>query len=223
MSVLAASRVGEQSSAYRYAMWLSAPGGRIRTDAATAATSSAQDGRCLVAVVTATATCTAFRAVEERTGGVVTSRVPVERVGFLAALTQAMSAAVVAARWNDGDLGRVGSGVGLDGRALPSKGWMALRRLGWGAGMPEGVYVSDRVRRVAEEAAARVLRLAVHRQQILEAILAAWPPILGGAPTQSGWRCANVSPGARAARRSAIAPGRCMPGRPTTPGGSRPA
>jgi hypothetical protein len=86
-----------------------------------------------------------------------------------------MTAAVVAARWNDGDLGRVGSGVGPDGRALPSKGWMALRRLGWGAGMPEGVYVSDRVRRVAEEAAARALRVAVHRQQILGAILAVWP------------------------------------------------
>jgi hypothetical protein len=175
MGVLAAGRIGERSSAYRDVVWLSAPGVRIRTDVATTATSSAEDGRCLVAVVTATATCTAFRAVEERTGEVVTSRLLVERVGFLAALTRAMSAAVVAARWNDGDLGRVGSGVGPDGRDLPSKGWMALRRLGWGAGMPEGVYVSDRVRRVAEEAAARVLRSAAHRQQILEAILAAWP------------------------------------------------
>jgi hypothetical protein len=127
-----------------------------------------------VAVVTATATCTAFRAVEERTGEVVTSRVLVERVGFLAALTRAMSAAVVAAHWNGADLVMIGSGVGPDGRALPPNGWMALRRLGWGAGMPGGVYVSDRVRRVAEEAAARVLRLAVHRYQILRAILAAW-------------------------------------------------
>jgi Putative transposase DNA-binding domain len=175
MSVLAASRVGEQSSAYRDAVWVSAPGGRIRTDAATAATSSAQDGRSLVAVVTATATCTAFRAVEERTGEVVTSRVLVERVGFLAALARAMSAVVVTARWNDGDLGGMESRIGLDGRSLPTKGWMALRRLGWGASMPEGVYVSDRVRRVADEAAARALRLAVHRHQILRAILAAWP------------------------------------------------
>jgi uncharacterized membrane protein len=154
---------------------LSAPGGRIRTDAATAATSSAQDGRCLVAVVTATATCTAFRAVEERTGEVITSRVLVERVGFLAALTRAMSAAVVAAHWNDADLVTIGLAVGPDGRALPPNGWMALRRLAWGTGMPEGVYASDRVRRVAEEAAARALRVAAHRQQILGAILAAWP------------------------------------------------
>jgi hypothetical protein len=128
-----------------------------------------------VAVLTSTATCAAFRAVEQATGELVPTRLLVERVGFLAALTRVMSAAVVAARWNDGDLGRVGSGVGLDGRALPSKGWMALRRLGWGAGLPEGMYVPDRVRRVAEEAAARMVRSAVHRQQILGAILAAWP------------------------------------------------
>ncbi|MFL6191626.1 MAG: zinc ribbon domain-containing protein [Actinomycetes bacterium] len=128
-----------------------------------------------MAVVTATATCTAFRAVEEKTGEGVTSRVLVERVGFLAALTRAMSAAVVAAHWNDADLVTIGLAVGPDGRALPPNGWMALRRLGWGTGMPEGVYASDRVRRVAEEAAARALRSAAHRHQILGAILAAWP------------------------------------------------
>ena len=128
-----------------------------------------------MAVVTATATCTAFRAVDERTGEVVIARVLIERVGSLAALTQAMSTSVVAAHWNDGDLGRVGSGVGPDGRALPAKGWMALRRLGWRAAVPEGGYAPDRVRRVAEEAAARVLRLAVHRRAVVQAILAAWP------------------------------------------------
>ncbi len=130
---------------------------------------------CLVAVLTSTATCTAFRAVEQVTGELVPTRLLAARVGFLAALIQAMSTAVVTARWNDADLVTIGSGVGPDGRALPSKGWMALRRLGWGAGMPDGVYVSDRVRRVAEEAAARALRLAVHRHQLLRAILAAWP------------------------------------------------
>jgi hypothetical protein len=41
-----------------------------------------------VAVVTSTATCTAFRAVDETTGQVVTAHMLVERVGFLAALTQ---------------------------------------------------------------------------------------------------------------------------------------
>jgi hypothetical protein len=128
-----------------------------------------------VALVTATATCTAFRAVEETTSQVVTAHMLVERVGFLTALTQTMSTSVVAARWNDGDLGRVGSGVGPDGRTLPAKGWMALRRLGWHAAAPEGVYVSDRVRRVAEEAAARELRRAVHSRVVVQAILATWP------------------------------------------------
>jgi hypothetical protein len=47
-----------------------------------------------------------------------------------------MSTSVVAAHWNDGDVGRVGEGVGPDGRALPGKGWMALRRLGWHASKP---------------------------------------------------------------------------------------
>jgi hypothetical protein len=125
--------------------------------------------------LTSTATCTAFRAVEEATGELVPPRLLAERVGFLAALIQAMSTAVVAARWNEADLVTLGSGVGPDGRALPAKGWMALRRLGWHAAAPEGVYVSDRVRRAAEEAAARALRSAVHRHQILKAILAAWP------------------------------------------------
>lgn len=129
----------------------------------------------MVAVVTSTATCTAFRAVDETTGEVGPTRVLVERVGFLAALAQAMTMSVVAARWNDGDLCRVGRGVGPDGRALPTKGWMALRRLGWHAAAPEGVYASDRVRRVTEEAAARVLRLAVHRRAVVQAILASWP------------------------------------------------
>jgi hypothetical protein len=128
-----------------------------------------------VALVTSTATCTAFRAVDEITGQVVTPHMLIKRVGFLAALTRAMSISVVAAHWNDGDFGRLGSGVGPDGRALPAKGWMALRRLGWYASASGDVYVSDRVRRVAEEAAARELRLAVHRRAVVQAILTSWP------------------------------------------------
>jgi hypothetical protein len=111
----------------------------------------------------------------EATGELVPGRLLVERVGFLAARTQELATAVVVAHWNDGDLATVGSGVGPDGRALPAKGWMALRRLGWAAVAPGGVYVPDRVRRVAEEAAARVLRSAVHRRAVVHAILATWP------------------------------------------------
>jgi hypothetical protein len=128
-----------------------------------------------MAALTATVTCTAFRAVEEATGEVVPGRLLVERVGFLAALTQRTTAAMVATRWNEADLATVGSGVGPDGRALPAKGWMALRRLGWASVAPEGVYLPDRVRRVAEEAAARALRLAVRRRAVVRAIVGSWP------------------------------------------------
>jgi hypothetical protein len=86
-------------------------------------------GSAPMAALTATVTCTAFRAVEEATGELVPGRLLVERVGFLAALTQQRTAAMVAARWNDGDLATVGSGVGPDGRALPAKGWR--RCAGW--------------------------------------------------------------------------------------------
>ena len=139
-----------------------------------------------VADLMATATCTAYRAVEATHGESMPSRLLVERVGWLAALTRQMTAAVVARHWNDGDLRTVESGVGPDGRALPVKGWMAMRRLGWAAVAPEGVYVSDRVRRVAEEAAARALRLAVHRRQIVHAILETWP-VDAGRRTADEW------------------------------------
>jgi hypothetical protein len=56
----------------------------------------------VVAALTATATCTAFRAVQEATGELVPARLLAERVGFLATLTQELAMAVVAARWNDG-------------------------------------------------------------------------------------------------------------------------
>jgi Putative transposase DNA-binding domain len=128
-----------------------------------------------VAALTATATCTAFRAVQEATGELVPARLLAERVRLLAALAQELATAVVAARWNDGDLATLESGVGPDGRTLPAKGWMALRRLGWAAAAPEGVPVSDRVRRAAEEAAARALRSAVHRHAVVHAILESWP------------------------------------------------
>ncbi|WP_327108745.1 zinc ribbon domain-containing protein [Nonomuraea glycinis] len=125
--------------------------------------------------VVSTASCRAFRAVLESSGEVVGERVLAERVSWLAAVVRLMAAGVVAGRWNRADLDRLGSGVGLDGRALPAKGWMAVRRLGWGADVPVGVYVSDRVRRCAEEEAARALRLALHRRAVLAAITETWP------------------------------------------------
>ncbi|WP_346125658.1 zinc ribbon domain-containing protein, partial [Micromonospora coerulea] len=86
-----------------------------------------------------------------------------------------MADEVIGARWSDAALAELAGGVGPDGRRLPSNGWMALRRLGWGAVPPAGVVVSDRVRRIAEEEAARVLRLACHRRGTVAALLATWP------------------------------------------------
>jgi hypothetical protein len=132
-------------------------------------------------VLTATATCTAYRAV---TGGTpdapgvaapVTGLVLANRVGWLADLVRLMADRVVAGHWSDAELAVLAGGVGRDGRRLPSKGWIALRRLGWVAVPPAGVVVSDRVRRIAEEEAARVLRAAAHRRMVVTALLSTWP------------------------------------------------
>jgi hypothetical protein len=131
--------------------------------------------------LTSTATCTAFRAACGGKPDVpdvqapVSGRVLAERVGWLADLVQAMANEVIAEHWSDADLETLAAGVGLDGRRLPSNGWMALRRLGWSAAAPAGAVVSDRIRRIAEEEAARALRLAVYRGAVIAALLATWP------------------------------------------------
>ncbi|MGW1256186.1 hypothetical protein ACWD5Q_13675, partial [Streptomyces sp. NPDC002513] len=79
----------------------------------------------------ATATCTAFRAVLEDNGLPVGQRVLYERVGFLAALCQDLTTRLVADRWDETSLDVLAAGMDERGEALPSKGWMALRRLGW--------------------------------------------------------------------------------------------
>ncbi|MGN9786191.1 zinc ribbon domain-containing protein [Nonomuraea sp. ZG12] len=139
-----------------------------------------------------TASCRAFRAVLEASGEMVGERALAERVAWLAAVIRRMAAGVVAEHWNRVHLDRLGSGVGLDGRALPAKGWMAVRRLGWDAAIPEGVYVSDRVRRCAEEEAARALRLALYRRAILAAIIATWPAD-PGRRTDAEWTAVRVA------------------------------
>jgi hypothetical protein len=130
-----------------------------------------------VARLMATATCTAFSGVLEGTGERVGQRVLLERVGFLAELSQKLTGALVAARWDEACLDVLAAGVDERGEALPSKGWMALRRLNWPQAVtpPAGVYVPDRVRRGVEEYTARTLRLALHRRGIVAAVLAAWP------------------------------------------------
>jgi hypothetical protein len=128
--------------------------------------------------LTSTATCTAFRAVCGGTPdapGVqarVSGRVLAERVGWLADLIKVMADEVIAVHWSAADLAVLAGGLGPDGRRLPGNGWMALRRLGWGAVAPAGVVASDRIRRIAEEEAARALRLACHRAAVAPAAAA---------------------------------------------------
>ncbi|MCX4532533.1 hypothetical protein OHA79_31535 [Streptomyces sp. NBC_00841] len=130
-----------------------------------------------VARLMATATCTAFRGVLEGSGERVGQGLLWERVGFWARLSRELTGALVASRWDEDCLDVLAAGVDERGEALPSKGWMALRRLNWPQGVtpPAGVYVSDRVRRGAEEYAARTLRLAAYRRSIVTAVLATWP------------------------------------------------
>ncbi|MEU9291321.1 transposase [Streptomyces sp. NPDC048275] len=130
-----------------------------------------------MARVMATATCTAFHGVLEGSGERVGQGLLWERVGFLARLSRELTGALVASRWDEDSLDVLDAGVDERGEALPSKGWMAMRRLNWPQDVtpPAGVYVSDRVRRGAEEYAARTLRLALHRRTIVTAVLATWP------------------------------------------------
>ncbi|WP_409469506.1 hypothetical protein [Streptomyces sp. HC307] len=125
----------------------------------------------------ATATCTAFGGVVEGSGEQVGQRLLYRRVSFLASLWQELTRGLVASRWDEDSLDVLAAGVDGQGKDLPSKGWMAMRRLGWAgnAAPAEGMYVSDRVRRAAEEYAARTLRLAVHRRALVAAVLATWP------------------------------------------------
>ncbi|MFI7146893.1 zinc ribbon domain-containing protein [Nonomuraea sp. NPDC050022] len=128
-----------------------------------------------MSALTATATCTAHAATVEATGEVVAQPLLAQRVAWLSGLVRDVTARIVASRWSVADLDALASGRGLDGRVLPSKGWTAVRRLGWGVGPRPGVYVCDRVLRCAQEQAARLLRLAVHRRAVVAAIVATWP------------------------------------------------
>jgi putative transposase-like DNA-binding protein len=139
------------------------------TSAAAAVTSTA------TVIATATATATAHRAVMESTGEIVSGRVLVRRVSWMLDLIQTMADAVLTQGWTPTCLEELASGKSGDGRPLPAKGWMAIRRLGRSCQPPHGIYVSDRLRRCAEEQAARALRLALYRRSITSAIIQTWP------------------------------------------------
>ncbi|WP_405519412.1 zinc ribbon domain-containing protein [Streptomyces canus] len=117
----------------------------------------------------------AFRGLDTVTGEVWGPEVLAERVGWLTSLVEALCTQVTSAHWNRPDLARLASGRDCSGARLPSNAWMAVRTLGWGAVVPAGMYVPDRVRRVAEEQAGRALRSAWWRSEITDAVLATWP------------------------------------------------
>ncbi|MFF5501325.1 hypothetical protein [Streptomyces roseolus] len=68
--------------------------------------------------------------VVERTGEVLAPAVLAERVGWCIDMVAGMVGALLSEHWNATDVDALGSGVDADGRGLPSKAWMALRRLG---------------------------------------------------------------------------------------------
>ncbi|WP_406429357.1 transposase [Streptomyces sp. NBC_01589] len=123
----------------------------------------------------ACASASAFRGLDTFTGEVLNAGVLAGRVGWLTALVETMCTEVTREHWNRPDLTQLARGQDLSGVRLPSNAWMALRALGWHATAPEGLYVPDRVRRIAEEQAGRVLRSAWWRTQMTDAVLATWP------------------------------------------------
>ena len=112
---------------------------------------------------------------DERTGEALAAAVVAQRVGWCIALVRGMAARLVDERWNAADVAGLSSGADAAGRPLPKMAWMALRRLGWGAAVPEGVTVNDRVIRMAQEQAGRLLRSAAWRAGLTGAITATWP------------------------------------------------
>jgi hypothetical protein len=112
---------------------------------------------------------------DERTGEVLTAAAVAERVGWCAAIVQGMTARLLEEHWNPADVAVLASGAGPDGQPLPKMAWMTLRRLGWDAGVPDGIVVNDRVRRIAQEQAGRVLRAADWRAAVTAGILRTWP------------------------------------------------
>ncbi|GAA3071092.1 hypothetical protein GCM10017562_42880 [Streptomyces roseofulvus] len=113
--------------------------------------------------------------VVERTGEVLAAAVLTERVGWCTDLVVGMVGTLLSTHWNATDVDALASGVDAGGRGLPSKAWMALRRLGWAVAPAGSVKVNDRIVRMAQEHAGRVLRSAKWRADVTAGILTAWP------------------------------------------------
>ncbi|MFE3560295.1 zinc ribbon domain-containing protein, partial [Streptomyces sp. NPDC059193] len=113
--------------------------------------------------------------VDEKTGELLATSVLAERVGWAVSLVAGMAAELLAAHWKTGDVDVLASGEDAGGRKLPSNAWMALRRLGWTVVPPEGIRVNDRIVRMAQEQAGRLLRAAKWRGDLTAAVIETWP------------------------------------------------
>ncbi|MFD8377816.1 zinc ribbon domain-containing protein [Streptomyces sp. NPDC059679] len=138
--------------------------------------------------------------VVEQTGEVLPAAVLGERVGWAADLVSGMAAELLAAHWNAPDIDLLASGEDAAGRALPSNAWMALRRLGWSVAPAEGVRVNDRIVRMAQEQAGRLLRSAKWRADVTAGVIETWPADPG-----------RRTPGEWEAVREAVPDGRYLP------------
>jgi hypothetical protein len=135
--------------------------------------------------------------VMEKTGEVLSAAVLAERVGWAAGLVSGMAAELLAVHWNAADVGMLASGEDAEGRTLPSKAWMALRRLGWSVAPPGGVRVNDRIVRMAQEQAGRLLRSATWRAGLTAGVLTTWPAEAGKRTAEEWDAVREAVPGGR--------------------------
>ncbi|MCX5198466.1 zinc ribbon domain-containing protein [Streptomyces sp. NBC_00249] len=138
--------------------------------------------------------------VNEETGELLAVSVLAERVGWAADLVASMVTELLADHWNAPDVDLLASGEDGGGRKLPSNAWMALRRLGWSVAPPEGIRVNDRIVRMVQEQAGRLLRSAHWRADVTAGVLRTWPADPG-----------KRTPGEWDAVRAAVPDGRHLP------------
>jgi hypothetical protein len=143
-----------------------------------------------------TATFRAGQGTDLRTGELLPALVVSARVGYAIALTKELGTAMLAEHYNAKDLAALGSGVGLDGRPLPAKAYMAERRLGWACPSLPGVYLPDRARRTIEEQVVRRLRQLAWTDKVVTGLVSTWPEVPNKrSPEEWGALWAAVPPG----------------------------
>ncbi|MBB5784256.1 zinc ribbon domain-containing protein [Nonomuraea jabiensis] len=134
---------------------------------------------------------------EDKTGEAVSPGALAMRVGWCAELVSGMAARLLAEHWNGADVALLAGGVDASGRRLPSKAWMALRRLGWTTSAPAEVTVNDRIVRMAQEQAGRLLRGAQWRAELTAAVVTTWPTDARRRTTEEWERVRAPLPGGR--------------------------